>query len=72
MNIESELLLVKEAAAVLRASKRATETLIKNGELAVVRFGQRNVRVPRSAITDFIASRTIRANGWKQSKAAKA
>ena len=48
-----DVMTVKEAAKQLRCSKNTLYAIIKEGRLAVVRIG-RCIRVPKTALTDFM------------------
>ena len=56
-NIEALLLRAADVAAILDLGRSKVYEMMKKGELPVVRIG-RSVRVPRSALTEWIASQT--------------
>ena len=49
----SEILTVKEAAALLKTSRQQTRRMIQNGELPAVKVG-REWRISRNALLDYL------------------
>ena len=56
---ESLLLTIPEAAEALRLGTSSVKQMIRSGELPIVRYG-RAVRIPRSGLEQWVASRTER------------
>lgn len=54
---EAQLLTVEELAQRLRIGRGLAWALVRRGEIASIRIGQRRVLVPASAVSDFIAER---------------
>ena len=51
----SEILTVKEAAALLKTSRQQIRRMIQNGELPAVKVG-REWRISRNALLDYLGS----------------
>jgi excisionase family DNA binding protein len=49
-----DVLTVPEAAAILRIGRNQAYELVRSGELRSVRLGNRTIRVPRVALTEFL------------------
>lgn len=56
---ESLLLTIPEAAEALRLGTSSVKQMVRSGELPVVRYG-RAVRIPRTGLEQWVASRTER------------
>ena len=52
------LLNIQETCQELRLGQSTVRALIRTGELPHVRFGK-SIRVPRTALNEFLAARTI-------------
>ena len=53
------LLRVEAAARLMGLSSSSMFNLIRSGEIAVVRFGTRGIRVPRAVIEQWVLDRTV-------------
>jgi excisionase family DNA binding protein len=52
-------LTIAEAAAFLNTSERFPRRLIEERRIRFVRYGPRHVRIPESALREFVASRVV-------------
>ena len=53
----NDYLCVKEVAEMLSVSMQTVYKLVKSGELRSVRVGKRGIRIPRTALDDFVCKR---------------
>lgn len=59
MEANDELLTVKEAALLLGTKERFPRRLIAERRIRYVKLGGHHVRIPRSALVEFIAAGTV-------------
>jgi excisionase family DNA binding protein len=59
LNPTDRLLTIAEAAELLNTSERFPRRLIEERRIRFVRYGARHVRIPESAIREFIAAGLI-------------
>ena len=57
---EDLLLTFEEAAVALHGSRRIVESAVRRGDLAIVRLGNRCVRVSRAALDAYILKKARR------------
>ena len=54
-----QLLYVHNVAEVLKCSKKFVYAQIRDGNLGAIRLGPRAIRVPKSALDEYLQERTI-------------
>lgn len=51
------ILTIQEAAAILKVDRHLIGELVRSGELAHVKIGPRQTRIPKAALNQFLADR---------------